>query len=148
MPLINVEWLHPGFVLILGAWLVPFLKGTAKRALLVGLPVAALLDCVLMEPGTYGVVRFVGQEVVFGRVDALSLLFCYVFALMALIGMIYALHVEDDAQHMAALTYAGAALGATLAGDYLSLFLFWEMMAVSAALIIWLRRKPEAVAAR
>jgi multicomponent Na+:H+ antiporter subunit D len=48
---------------------------------------------------------------------------------------------------MAALTYAGSALGATLAGDFLSLFLFWELMAVSAALLVWLRRKPEAGAA-
>jgi len=143
----NVSWVHPGFVLILGAWLVPFLKGATKRWFLVGLPAAGLVACFLMTPGTYGVVRFVGQEVVFGRVDPLSLVFCYVFALMALVGMIYALHVEDDAQHMAALTYAGSALGATLAGDFLSLFLFWELMAVSAALIVWLRRKPEAGAA-
>jgi multicomponent Na+:H+ antiporter subunit D len=143
----TASWVHPGLILILGAWLVPFLKGTVKRAFLVALPAAALVACILMKPGTYGVVRFVGQEVVFGRVDALSLIFCYVFALMALIGMIYALHVEDDTQHMAALTYAGSALGATLAGDYVSLFLFWELMAVSAALIVWLRRKPEAGAA-
>ncbi len=139
----NVSWVHPGLVLILGAWLVPFLRGATKRAFLVVLPAAALVDCLLMTPGTHGVVRFVGQEVVFGRVDALSLVFCYVFALMALIGMIYALHVEDDAQQMATLTYAGSALGATLAGDFLSLFLFSELMAVSAALIVWLRRTPE-----
>ncbi len=115
--------------------------------MLLALPTAALVAAVLMKPGTYGVVQFLGQEVVFGRVDALSLVFCYVFALMALIGIVYALHVDDDAQHIAALTYAGSALGATLAGDFLSLFLFWELMAVSAALLVWLRRKPEAGAA-
>jgi multicomponent Na+:H+ antiporter subunit D len=143
----GIEWIHPGLILILGAWLVPLLRGTAKRAFLVLLPAAALVDCVLLEPGTHGVVRFVGQELVFGRVDALSLVFSYVFSLMALIGMVYALHVEDDAQHMTALTYAGAALGATLAGDLLTLFLFSELMAVSAAVLVWLRRKPEAGAA-
>jgi multicomponent Na+:H+ antiporter subunit D len=143
----NVEWVHPGLILILGASIVPLLPGAVKRVFLVLLPAAALADCVLLEPGTHGVVRFVGQELVFGRVDPLSLVFCYVFALMALIGMIYALHVEDDAQHMTALTYAGSALGATLAGDLLTLFLFSELMAVSAALLVWLRRKPEAGAA-
>jgi multicomponent Na+:H+ antiporter subunit D len=143
----TAEWIHPGFVLILGAWFLPLFRGTAKRAVLVALPAAALLATVLMTPGTYGVVRFLGQEVVFGRVDALSLVFCYVFALMALIGIIFALHVDDDAQHIAALTYAGSALGATLSGDFLSLFLFWELMALSAALLVWLRRKPEAGAA-
>jgi multicomponent Na+:H+ antiporter subunit D len=45
------------------------------------------------------------------------------------------------------LSYAGAALGAVFAGDFLSLFLFWELMALSAALIVWLRRERGAVAA-
>lgn len=143
----TAEWVHPGLLLILGAWLLPFLKGRTRRLVIVLLPAFALADCLLLEPGTYGVVRFLGQELVFGRVDRLSLVFSYVFALLALVGMIYSLHVDDDAQHVAALTYAGAALGATFAGDFLSLFLFGELMALSAALLVWLRREPGAVAA-
>jgi multicomponent Na+:H+ antiporter subunit D len=143
----TVEWVHPGLLLIAGAWILPLLRGWTKRAVMVLLPVLALIDCVLMQPGTYGVVRALGQELVFGRVDRLSLLFSYVFALLAIIGMIYAIHVDDDAQHVAALSYAGAALGAVFAGDFLSLFLFWELMALSAALIVWLRRARGAVAA-
>jgi multicomponent Na+:H+ antiporter subunit D len=143
----TVEWVHPGLLLIAGAWILPFLRGSTRRAVMVVLPVLALIDCVLMQPGTYGVVHALGQELVFGRVDRLSLLFSYVFALLTLIGMIYAFHVDDDAQHVAALSYAGAALGAVFAGDFLSLFLFWELMALSAALIVWLRRERGAVAA-
>jgi multicomponent Na+:H+ antiporter subunit D len=123
------------------------LKGNVKRLFMVLLPALALVDCVLLEPGTHGVVRFLGQDLVFGRIDRLSLVFSYVFALLALVGMVYALHVDDDAQHVTALTYAGGALGVTFAGDFLSLFLFWELMAVSAALLVWLRRQPAAVAA-
>ena len=141
------EWVHPGLVLILGAWLVPLLRGRAKRAFLVLLPATALIQCVASRPGTYGVVGFLGQELVFGRVDGLSLVFSYVFALLAVVGMIYALHVDDDAQHVTALTYAGGALGVTFAGDFLTLFMFWELTAVSAALIVWLRRDPAATAA-
>jgi multicomponent Na+:H+ antiporter subunit D len=143
----TVEWVHPGLLLIAGAWILPLIGGRAKRAVMVGLPALALIDCLLMTPGTYGVVHSMGQELVFGRVDRLSLLFSYVFAMLALIGMIYALHVDDAAPHVAALTYAGAALGAVFAGDFLSLFLFWELMALSAALIVWLRRDRGAVAA-
>jgi multicomponent Na+:H+ antiporter subunit D len=141
------EWVHPGLLLILGGWILPLLKGRTKRVVMVLLPASALVDCLLLKPGTYGVVRFLGQELVFGRVDPLSLVFSYVFALLALLGMVYALHVDDDAQHVAALTYAGAALGVTFAGDFLSLFVFWELMALSAALIVWLRRQPAAVGA-
>jgi multicomponent Na+:H+ antiporter subunit D len=141
------DWVHPALILILGAWAVPLLKGRAKRVALILLPAAAFVTCLLLKPGTYGVVRFLGQELVFGRVDRLSLVFSYVFSLLALLGMIYALHVRDDAQHVAALTYAGGALGATFAGDFLTLFVFWELMAVSAVLLVWLRRQPAAVAA-
>ena len=141
------EWVHPGVLLIAGAWLLPLLKGRTKRIVMVMLPAAALADCLIIEPGTYGVLPFLGQELIFGRADRLSLVFSYVFALVALIGMVYSLHVNDDAQHVAALTYAGAALGVVFAGDFLSLFLFWELMALSAALLVWLRRQPAAVAA-
>src|SRR5687768_4056377 len=143
----TVEWIHPGLVLIVGAWLIPFLKGTLKRGAMIAVPALALGLCVSMEPGTYGTVRMFGQELVFGRADRLSLVFSYVFSLLTLIGMVYALHVDNDAQHVTALTYGGAALGATFAGDLLSLYLFWELMAVAAVLLVWLNRTPEAVAA-
>jgi multicomponent Na+:H+ antiporter subunit D len=141
------DWVHPGLVLIVGAWLLPLLGRRSRRIVMVLLPAAALIDCILMEPGTHGAVRFLGQDLVFGRVDRLSMVFSYIFALLALIGMVYALHVDDVAQHVTAMTYAGAALGAVFAGDFLSLFVFWELMAVSATLLVWLRRDPRAVAA-
>ncbi len=144
---VRLDWIHPGLLLILGAWGLLFLKGRVKRVAMVLLPAAALIDCLLMTPGTYGVTSFLGQELVFGRVDSLSLVFSYVFSLMAFLGMVYALHVKDDDQHVTALIYAGGALGVTFAGDFLSLYLFWEVVAISAAVLVWLRREPSAVAA-
>ena len=143
----TLEWVHPGLVLILGAWVLPFLKGRLKRTAMLILPAAALAACVRMSPGTYGEVSFLGQELVFGRVDELSLVFSYVFSLMAFLGMVYALHVDDDSEHVTALTYAGGALGVTFAGDFLSLYIFWELMAVSSVLLVWRRREASAVAA-
>ena len=142
----TVEWLHPGLVLIVGALVLPLLPGALRRGAMLLLPAIALGLCLSMEPGTYGAVRMFGQELVFGRVDRLSLVFSYVFSLLTLIGMVYALHVEDTAQHMVALVYAGAALGLTFAGDLVSLFVFSELMVIGAVLLVWLRRTPEALA--
>ena len=64
----NVEWVHPGLILILGAWVLPFLKGRVRRGAMLALPAAALIDCVLMTPGIYGQATFLGQDLVFGRV--------------------------------------------------------------------------------
>ncbi len=146
-----IEWVHPGLLLIIGAWALPWLKGRAKKVAMVGLPAAALLICMSMtlpEGGTatYGEVGFLGKTLIFGHVDKLSLIFSYVFSLMALLGMIYALHVDDDTQHVSALTYAGGALGVTFAGDLLSLYIFWELMAVSSVMLVWVRREATATA--
>jgi multicomponent Na+:H+ antiporter subunit D len=143
----TLEWVHPGLLLILGAWTLPFLKGRAKRLAMLLLPAVAVIVCLRMTPGIYGEVSFLGLDLVFGRADRLSLIFSYVFSIMAFLGMVYALHVKDDVQQVAALTYAGAALGVTFAGDLVSLALFWELLAVSSVLLIWRRREAAAVAA-
>ena len=149
LELVSLEWMHPGLLLILGAWVLPLLKGRAKSAAMVLLPAAALAICVRLSltPDSYDV-KLLGRELPFVfRVDKLSLVFSYVFSIMAVLGMVYSLHVKDDAQHVSALTYAGGALGVTFAGDFLSLYVFWELMAISSVLLIWLRREPAAVAA-
>jgi multicomponent Na+:H+ antiporter subunit D len=140
-------WLHPGIVLILGAWILPLLKGWIKRVAMIALPAVAVVICISMSNlpyGDYGKVSFLGFEMVFGRVDQLSLIFSYVFSIMALLGMIYALHLKDDSQHVTALIYAGGALGVTFAGDFISLYIFWELMAISSALLVWQSREPAA----
>jgi multicomponent Na+:H+ antiporter subunit D len=63
------------------------------------------------------------------------------------IGTLYGLHVEEDAQHIAAWAYVAGSLGAIFAGDLLTLFLFWELMAFSSVFLIWFRREPESTAA-
>src|SRR5215471_21828178 len=143
----TAEWVHPGILLLAGAWLLPLFKDRVKRTVMLVLPAAAIVDCLLLRTGTYGVTNFLGHQLVFGRVDRLSLVFSYVFSLMGFLGMLYALHVEDDSQHVAALTYVGGALGVTFAGDFLSLYVFWELMAISSAILVFRRREPRAVAA-
>jgi multicomponent Na+:H+ antiporter subunit D len=143
----TLEWVHPGVLLILGAWILPLLKGWVKRLAMLLLPALALIICLRMTPGTYGEASFLGQHLVFGRVDKLSLIFAYVFSIMAFLGMVYALHVDDDAQHVTALTYAGGAIGVTFAGDLISLAVFWELMAISSVVLVWSRRERPAAAA-
>src|SRR3990172_881658 len=132
-----IEWVHPGLLLILGAALIPFFSGRARQIYLVAVPVLVLGDVLLMRPGMHGVVPFLDYELVLGRVDRLSLVFGYVFTIMSVIGMVYALHVQDWKQHVAAWVYMGSALGVVFAGDLVSLFLFWELMSASVFLV-WL----------
>lgn len=80
------------------------------------------------------------------RVDKLSLLFGYLFVLVGFVGNLYALHIKDYVQPVTSLIYVGSALGAVFAGDLLSLFLFWEMLAISSVFLIWSRRSANSFA--
>ncbi|MBI5809891.1 MAG: Na+/H+ antiporter subunit D, partial [Deltaproteobacteria bacterium] len=135
-----IEWVHPGLILIFGAVLVPFLKGRTKQIYLLLLPAAAFIAVVSMSQGTHGVVRVMDYAMTFGRVDRLSLVFGYIFTIMAFIGAVYGLHVKNDGEHIAALLYVGGSIGAVFAGDFLTLFAFWEVMAFSSLFLVWLKR--------
>ncbi len=134
------EWIHPAAILMVGALAIPFLPGAVKKAYMVVLTAAAFISTLYMAHGMHWTTSFLGNELVFGRVDKLSLVFSYVFTIMAFIGIIYAMHVKEDRQHMAALWYAGASLGVVFAGDYLTLFIFWEAMAFTSVYLVLARR--------
>jgi multicomponent Na+:H+ antiporter subunit D len=94
----------------------------------------------------FGVYQFMDWELVFGRVDKLSSVFAGIMALMAIMGTLYGLHVDKAGEHIAAWFYVAGSLGTIYSGDYLSLFLFWEMMAFSSVFLIWFRRGKQSPA--
>jgi len=141
------EPLPPVIIFMVGALLVPFLKGRWKSVLLLIIPVLGFINLIHMEEGTYWIVPFLDYHLVFGRVDRLSLLFGYIFHIISFIAILYALHVKDDIQHVAGLAYAGSALGAVFSGDLFSFFVFWEMLSVSSIFLIWARRTEASLGA-
>jgi multicomponent Na+:H+ antiporter subunit D len=142
-----IDPLPPAAILIGGALLVPLFKGKFKSAFLLTVPVLALVNLLLMPAGTYAVVPFLDYHLIFCRVDKLSMAFGTIFVLITFIGLLYALNVRDDSQHITGLVYAGGALGVTFAGDLFSLYVFWEIMAIASVLLVLARQRPDASAA-
>ncbi len=147
MKTIMIEWVHPGLLFIFGAFLIPLLKGRARQAYLLLIPVLAIFAVASMSPGDYGTVTFTGRVLVLGHVDKLSIVFAWVFTIMSLIGMVYAFHVKEPGEHVAAFLYVGGSLGVVFAGDYFTLFMFWESMAFSSAYLVFARQRPQSVRA-
>ncbi|MDQ7772386.1 MAG: Na(+)/H(+) antiporter subunit D [Elusimicrobiales bacterium] len=137
-----IEWLHPALLPLAAAALLPALPSGARKALTVAVPLAALALCAAGPHGTRGGFEFFGHELSPWRNDGLSALFACVFALIGSIGAVYALHEDRPAEQSAGLVYLGGALGVTLAGDLLTLFVFWELMALAAAAIVFIGGRP------
>ncbi len=128
--------LPPALILVFGAVLVPFLSGNIKRAYMLILPVIAFVTIVNLPLGNFWTIELWGYDLVLGRVDKLSRIFTLVFSIMAFIGVLFALKVKDNLQHVSGLVYAGSTIGVVMAGDFLSLYLFWEIMAISSTFLI------------
>ena len=137
----------PAAIFIIGAFFIPILKGKIKSAFMLFLPVLAFFILINTPEGNHWVFSLLDYNLIFGRIDRLSRVFCYIFILISFIGIIFALKVDDDLQHVAGLTYAGGALGVALAGDFFSLYIFWEIMAVASTFLILARRTTKSQAA-
>lgn len=143
----NNFWLHPSFVLIVGALLLPALKGVAQQTYRVLLAAVFLWLIFQISPGIYASFSFAGLDMVAGRADKLSLAFAYVFGIITLVATIYSLHVKDNIQHIAGLFYAASAVGVVFAGDLITLYVFWELMMLASVWLIWRRATAKAYTA-
>jgi len=142
-----IDWFHPSIVFIAGSILIPFLHGKVRDAYLMMIPILGVATIFNMSPGTYWTYNFLGGSLTFGAVDKLSIVFGWVFTIASFISIVYALHVKESGQHIAAFIYVGGSLGVTFAGDFFTLFIFWELMAFSSAYLIFARREKEAIKA-
>jgi len=145
----SASFTHPALVLIAGALLLPLVRGPLRRPYLFLVPLLAFAAVVANGnlSGTFGHYQFMDWPLVFGRVDRLSQVFALIMGLMCIVGTVYGLHVDRAAEHMAAWFYVAGSLGTIYAGDYLSLFLFWEMMAFASTFLIWFRGRRRSTAA-
>lgn len=135
----------PSFIYFyLGALLLPLLRGWGRNLVLLAIPLVSGLFLWQLPAGEYWQVTLLGFELTPFYTDRLSILFGYVFHIAAFIAIVYALHVRDLLQQVASLMYAGSALGAVFSGDLISLFVFWEMLAVTSVFLVFARRTERA----
>lgn len=131
----------PPFVpFFIGALIAAVTRGTLRGAILVAIPILSAIHLWLVPEGNYLQFTFLDYELIAYRVDKLSLMFAYVFHIAALIAIVYSLHVRDTMQQVAGMMYVGSGLGAVFAGDLLTLFVFWELLAFTSVFLIWARR--------
>ena len=139
--------MHPATWFLMGAFFMPVFKRMGlTKVILIAVPLIACLQ-IQWLPESFGHASYLGFDLIFGKVDQLTRVFLHVFTIMALIGCIYGLHVKETGQHIAAFLYVAGSLGVTLCGDYVTLFIFWELMAVASTFLIWYRKKNRSIQA-
>ncbi len=145
-----IDDLSPALILIFGGALMPLLPRNGRNIVLFGAPIAALTQLCLMTPGNHVLWELFGHQLVTVRVDSLSFIWALIFCIAACINSLYSQHLRQGAemgrlQDASGLIYAGAGVGAVLAGDLITLFVYWELTAIASVFLIWASRTEKAI---
>ena len=134
--------LHPGLLLIFSGLLIPFIKGAIRTPFILFIPCLALIITWNTVLGSTCSTEYLGYELILVNLDALSRLFITVFAITVFTGGLFCCKQGSSTELAAAFIYAGGAMSVVLASDLISLFFFWELMALASTLILWSSRTP------
>lgn len=134
----------PAFIMIFGAMLMPVVRESFRPVLLVVVPLLTLLMIWNLDDGVLLTARFLGYEVELVEASNVRRLFATIFALMAMVGGFFAFRHAKVAELSAAMAYAAGAVGVSFAGDLITLFLFWEFMALFSTVVVWCGGTEEA----
>ena len=132
-----INSIHPGLILILSGIVIMLVPEKLRKVLMIAGPVIAAFaawslnqaSCLCLE-----IVPKITLQLL--HVDSLTKMFLVIFSAASLIGAVYALSSKNRCETGLEAIYAGSSMGAVLAGDWITLIIFWEIMAVSSWLIV------------
>ncbi|MEM9168209.1 MAG: Na(+)/H(+) antiporter subunit D [Pseudomonadota bacterium] len=129
--------LNPAILLTVGAIAAAATPASARRYIMLAAVGGSALQLSLLGLGDYGALTIFGKDVVMLRIDPLSRIFAVVFHIAVALNVIYAWHEKSRAQDFATLAYPASALGGVLAGDFITLFVWWEIAAITSVFLVW-----------
>ena len=144
MRIIMINDFPPAILFLVGAMFVPLFQGRVKNYYVILIPILGFFLVSKLSIGESWHLSFLGHQLTLLRVDKLSKAFGYIFCLNAFAAFVYAFYLKDSSQHVAALLYIGCSLGVVFSGDLITLYLFWEGMAVASTFLILARRTSKA----
>ena len=131
------EGMPPAFIMIAGALLVCLTRGHWRSLVLFAAPLLTLWAIWQVPDGVVSTVEFLSKEIQPVEGSMVRRLFATIFGVMALVGALYAFRIARWYELAAAYAYAAGAIGVCFAGDLITLFLFWELMALFSTVVVW-----------
>ena len=125
----------PGFIMIIGALLIPFLPHLIRQIYMMILVLISAYSLTLGF-GIHSTINVMGFDFILFQSDSLTLPFAIIFHIAAALNVIYGAHEKQWKQHVSIMSYSGAAIAAVHAGDLFTLFVWWEATAFTSVFLI------------
>jgi multicomponent Na+:H+ antiporter subunit D len=127
----------PALILLIAAVLICLVRGHARTAVILVAPIITLWAIWQIPDGVQGTVKFLSYNIEPVEGSPLRRLFATIFAIMVFVGGLYSFRVARWYELAAAFAYAAGAIGVCFAGDLITLFLYWELMAIFSTIVVW-----------
>jgi multicomponent Na+:H+ antiporter subunit D len=144
---VALEVLSPALIMLLAALLIGPARGALRTGIVLLAPLITLYAVWQVPDGVQGTVKFLSYFIEPVEGSPLRRLFATIFAIMAFVGGLYAFRLARWYELAAAFAYAAGAIGVCFAGDLITLFLYWELMALFSTVVVWCGGTPAARAA-
>ena len=141
------ELLSPALIMVAAAFGIGLTRGHLRNAVVLLAPLLTMWAVWQVPDGVTGTIQFLSYDIEPVEGSALRRLFATIFSLMAFVGGLYAFRTAKWFELSAAFFYAAGAIGVSFAGDLISLFIYWELMALFSTVVIWSGGTPAARAA-
>jgi multicomponent Na+:H+ antiporter subunit D len=141
------DMLPPALVMLAGGALLGLARGHWRSLLVLGTPLVALWAIWQIPDGMVTTVTFLDYALQPIEGSPLRRLFATIFAVMAFGGGLFAFRQAKWYELSAAFIYAAGAIGVSFAGDLITFFLYWELMALFSTVVVWCGGTPGARAA-
>ena len=141
------EFFPPALIMLGGAILIALTRGHLRNLFVLGTPLVTLWAVWQIPDGVVATISFLDYLIEPIEGSPVRRLFATIFAAMAFGGGLYAFRQAKWYELAAAYTYAAGAIGVSFAGDLITLFLYWELMALFSTVVVWCGGTPGSRAA-
>ncbi len=131
------ETFPPALILLFAAFMAVISRPNARAVIVLVAPLITLWAIWSLPDGVLITTRFLDYEIQPLEVSPVRRMFATVFAIMAFTGALYSFRTAKTAELGAAFAYASGAIGVCFAGDLITLFIWWEMMAIFSTIVVW-----------
>lgn len=137
--------LHPGLIMMLAGLLVMALPQSCRKPLALIAPVISLVALLQLGPDstlTYRINESLSIELI--KLDNLSFVFALIMCVIGIVIAIYGESISEKLECGMSMLYLGSIISVILAGDCISLIVFWEVAAFASMYVIYASHNREA----
>lgn len=140
-------FLHPALPLIIAAICSGVTNGYVQKFFRLIGPIVGLVFLFQMPVGSAVSLPFINDYLLYPiMVDKLGFLFAAAIIGITFFANIYALNDDSKIESASSMFYSAASVCIAICGDLVSFIFAWELMTVTALLLIWNKSRPSSIA--